>query len=170
MFEGVVGELSGGVGRRVAVAGGPVKGHGAVTWRREHSGVSRSLRRVPPSGRRATVAHSHEAPAPRAPNASRLSQVADPPPERLPTLRTRTVPGSLSPSGPSATALRHSHISLSGDSRAEPAPRCAKSEVSFVFKEDRSASVIKRMFSLIVVHIKRGRFPSAQCAHLALPI
>lgn len=51
MFEGVVGELSGGVGRRVAVAGGPVKGHGAVTWRRERSGVRAELRRAPASER-----------------------------------------------------------------------------------------------------------------------
>ena len=36
----------------------------------------------------------------------------------------------------------------------QPAPEGGKSEVSFTFQENRSASVIKRMFSLIVARIK----------------
>lgn len=52
----------------MAVAGGPVKGHGAVTWRRERSGVRAELRRAPARAKERR-AHGH---AQRARNASCL--------------------------------------------------------------------------------------------------
>lgn len=162
--------------RRVAVAGGPVKRHGAVTCRKDRGGVRRHLEPAgPPAPREASRRHAPTAP-PWAAEIPGLYRPVLPFPRCCCPPRGEKARAGRAPSFtlPPAHALRkaagagrcgwdpvgrpphtHTHHPRRGERRAgQPAPRGGKSEVSFVFKENRSASVIKRMFSLIVAHIK----------------
>lgn len=154
MFERVVRKLRGVVRRRVAVARSPVKGHGAVTCRRKHRGVrGRPARTCPPQG--GSTRPSGERPPRGSPQ---LRPAASPPPLPLPpggaegSGKRRMTPEGCGGTGCGAAGVQGT---APREGRGgQPAPEGGKSEVSFTFQENRSASVIKRMFSLIVARIK----------------
>lgn len=164
MFERVVCKLCGVVRRRVAVARSPIESHGAVTCRREHSGVRGVTGCPAQSSPPASLPQGGSTPASSMRRRRGLPQLHAPvllstagekpwrgfcPSSALPGTRRDRTRGAAGAGGAGGcgAAPRERRV-------GQPAPRGGQSEVSVVFKENRSASVIKRMFSLIVAHIK----------------